>query len=63
MDNLDSIRELFEQNISNAKNQLEIDEIRINFLGRKGKITELLKNMSSIESIEEKKEFGKKYSY
>ena len=60
MDNLDSIRELFEQNISNAKNQLEIDEIRINFLGRKGKITELLKNMSSIESIEEKKEFGKK---
>ena len=44
MDNLDSIRELFEQNISNAKNQLEIDEIRINFLGRKGKITELLKN-------------------
>ena len=32
----------------------------INFLGRKGKITELLKNMSSIESIEEKKEFGKK---
>ena len=60
MDNLDSIRELFEQNISNAKNQLEIDEIRINFLGRKGKITELLKNLSSIESIEEKKEFGKK---
>ena len=60
MDNLDSIRELFEQNISNAKNQVEIDEIRINFLGRKGKITELLKNMSSIESIEEKKEFGKK---
>ena len=60
MDNLDSIRELFEQNISNAKNQLEIDEIKINFLGRKGKITELLKNMSSIESIEEKKEFGKK---
>lgn len=37
----------------------ELNEIRINLLGKKGRITELSKQMGSF-SIEEKKEYGKK---
>ena len=60
MYNLDEINSGLKSAIENANTQSEIDDIRIHYLGRKGIITELLKGLSSIESIEERKELGKK---
>ena len=60
MDNLEELHSLLKNSIENADTQSEIDDIRINYLGRKGKITELLKGLSSINDIEEKRELGKK---
>ena len=60
MENLEELHSFLKNSIENANTQAEIDDIRIRYLGRKGKITELLKSLSSIDNIEEKKEFGKK---
>ena len=67
MDNLDEIYNFLKNSIEKADIQSKIDDIRVAYLGKKGKITELLKNLSSINNLEEKKEFGKteicKYKY
>ena len=60
MENLEELHNTLKNSIENANTQSDIDDIRVNYLGRKGKITELLKNLSSIEDLEQKKEFGKK---
>ena len=60
MDNLDEIYNFLKNSIEKADIQSKIDDIRVAYLGKKGKITELLKNLSSINNLEEKKEFGKK---
>lgn len=60
MENIEELRGFLESSLEKVKTQNEIDEIRVQFLGRKGKITELLKFLSSINDIDEKKEFGKK---
>ena len=60
MDNLDEIFSFLKNSIEKADIQSKIDDIRVAYLGKKGKITELLKNLSSINNLEEKKEFGKK---
>lgn len=44
--------------ISLAEDIKSLEEIRISVLGKKGSITEMMKNLGSL-SIEEKKEFGK----
>ena len=57
MDNLDEIFSFLKNSIEKADIQSKIDDIRVAYLGKKGKITELLKNLSSINNLEEKKEF------
>ena len=60
MDNLDEIYNFLKSSIEKADIQSKIDDIRVAYLGKKGKITELLKNLSSINNLEEKRELGKK---
>ena len=60
MDNLDEILSFLKNSIEKADIQSKIDDIRVAYLGKKGKITELLKNLSSINNLEEKRELGKK---
>ena len=51
------IKNQFEELLSAAKELSALDEIRVSFLGKKGSITGLLKNMGSL-SAEERKTFG-----
>ena len=44
--------------LANVKDANELNDIRVNYLGKKGKITDLNKQMKDL-SIEEKKELGK----
>ena len=60
MNNIDELFSSLKVYIENATTLIDLDNIRINFLGRKGHITELLKGLSTIDDIERKKEFGKK---
>ena len=60
MDNLDEIFSFLKNSIEKADIQSKIDDIRVAYLGKKGKITELLKNLSSINNLEEKRELGNK---
>lgn len=46
------------QNVSEAQNMKALEDVRVAALGKKGKITELMKSLSSL-SVEEKKEMGK----
>ena len=45
MDNLDEIFSFLKNSIEKADIQSKIDDIRVTYLGKKGKITELLKNV------------------
>ena len=56
----DSQWDELKNSIEKADIQSKIDDIRVAYLGKKGKITELLKNLSSINNLEEKRELGKK---
>ncbi len=47
------------QLVSNASSLKALDEVRIEAMGKKGKITDLMKNMASL-SLEEKKTYGAK---
>lgn len=47
-----------EKRISDASSVAMVDEIRVEFLGKKGKMTEILKGLKDL-SVEEKKEVGK----
>ena len=57
MDKISELREEFEQRLANAADLISLDKIRVDFLGKKGRITALLKGMKSL-SNEEKKTFG-----
>lgn len=46
------------ENINNAQSLKDVEDIRISAMGKKGQITELMKNLGAL-SIEEKKEMGK----
>ena len=52
------MKEDVEKRITEATDALVIDQIRVEFLGKKGKITEVLKGLKDL-SPEEKKEVGK----
>lgn len=58
LDNLKVIREEAISLIDKATSLKECEEIRIAMLGKKGKVTEILKNMKNL-SVEEKKVMGK----
>lgn len=52
------IKEELESKLSNIESIKELNDIRVEYLGKKGKITELSSLMKEL-SVEEKKEFGK----
>ena len=58
LENLKAIREEAISLIKESKNLRECEDARIAMLGKKGKVTEILKNMKSL-SVEEKKVMGK----
>lgn len=58
MENIDSLKKELLANINQAKDIKTLEDARINILGKKGVITDMMKNLGSL-SIEEKKEMGK----
>ncbi len=58
-DKIKSLRESLAQELSGALNLVDLDKIRVAYLGKKGSVTGLLKGMKDL-SNEERKEFGKK---
>ena len=54
---VDKIREDLDGAVNNAKSESELENFRVEFLGKKGKITSLLKEMGKL-SDEEKRSFG-----
>lgn len=57
MTNLEQILSDFNSQISAIANKQQLEEIRINFLGKKGFVTELFSQLKNL-SVEEKKSFG-----
>lgn len=57
-ENLLKMKEEVEKRIKEAISAESVDQIRVEFLGKKGKITEILKGLKDL-SVEEKKEVGK----
>lgn len=57
MSNLEQILSDFNSQISGVSNKQQLEEIRINFLGKKGFVTELFSQLKNL-SVEEKKSFG-----
>ncbi len=51
------LQKQFEEALANVQNAIELDEIRVQYLGKKGSVTDLLKNMAAL-SPEEKKTYG-----
>lgn len=52
--------ELIKNTLSSCTTVSELDELKVLILGRKGKITELFKKLSTVTDIEEKKTIGQK---
>ncbi|MDX2083446.1 MAG: phenylalanine--tRNA ligase subunit alpha [Rickettsiales bacterium] len=57
MINLETLQNDFNRQISEIKNKQQLEEIRVNFLGKKGLVTELFSQLKNL-SAEEKKSFG-----
>lgn len=57
MTELENILSQFNSQISQTKNQKELEEIRIQFLGKKGLVTEIFSQLKNLPT-EEKKSFG-----
>ena len=57
-DKIEAARLKFKEQLSNAKSVEDIENLRIAFLGKKGDITELLKQLKDV-AAEQKKEVGK----
>ena len=53
------IRQRLEEELKNAKGPEYIEQVRVSFLGKKGQVTELLKELKDVDG-EKKKEFGQK---
>ena len=59
MSDIEVIKSEIEEQIKNANSLKELDDVRVSALGKKGRITELLKTLGSMP-MEERIEFGKK---
>ena len=57
MSNLEALIANFNSQISAVQNLNQLEEIRINFLGKKGLVTELFSQLKNV-AVEEKKSFG-----
>ena len=51
------VRESFAKALAEVSDAAELDKLRVEYLGKKGLVTDLMKDMKSL-SIEEKKTFG-----
>src|SRR5574344_1766867 len=58
MKELNDLKECFDKEALHIKSLKELNDLRINYLGKKSKIQELTNNMREL-SIEEKKEYGR----
>ncbi|MBQ7285366.1 MAG: phenylalanine--tRNA ligase subunit alpha [Alphaproteobacteria bacterium] len=58
MENIENLKSQILGDISNAQDVRTLEEVRVGVLGKKGRITEMMKNLGSL-SLEEKKEMGK----
>lgn len=58
MENLENLKTEIVNSINGAQDIKALEEIRVGVLGKKGKITEMMKGLGTL-SIEEKKEMGK----
>ena len=58
MENIENLKSQILGDISNAQDVKTLEEVRVGVLGKKGRITEMMKNLGSL-SLEEKKEMGK----
>ena len=59
---IEKIEEEFKHLLEKCNDLQTLQDIRVNFLGKKGKVTKLTKEMSLKVSIEERKEFGKLFN-
>ena len=60
MDNkIAAIKEQFLAELAKAENSADLEAIRVAYLGKKGFVTELMKEMKDL-SVEDKKTFGQK---
>ncbi len=57
MDKISELRAEFEKKLTQIADLVDLDRLRVDYLGKKGSITALLKNMKAL-SNEEKKTFG-----
>lgn len=58
MENIENLKSQILGDIANAQDVKSLEEVRVAVLGKKGSITEMMKNLGSL-SLEEKKEMGK----
>ncbi len=58
-DKIKNLKENLENELSKSSDLVDLDKIRVAYLGKKGSVTDLLKGMKAL-SHEERKEFGKK---
>ncbi len=59
MDELSTIEQEFDTELSNITDEKKLDEVRVSFLGKKGKITNAMSKIRDI-AVEKRKEFGQK---
>ncbi|MEM7183464.1 MAG: phenylalanine--tRNA ligase subunit alpha [Spirochaetota bacterium] len=59
LEEINSLQKTAESQIQTTKSEQELDKLKGEFLGKKGKLTAILKNLKSL-SMEEKKEIGGK---
>ena len=59
LEKVKEIKELFEKDVLNINDLKTLNDIRTEYLGKQGKITELSKMMRDVPN-EDKKEFGMK---
>ena len=58
LENVNNIRKELEEDLKNTKNIVELSNLKVKYLGKKGLVTSLTANMKDL-SIEEKKEVGR----
>lgn len=56
-DKINSLADLFAQQLAEATNETALEKVRVDFLGRSGHLTDLMTALKEL-SLEEKKEFG-----
>ena len=57
-DKIKSLKIQLQQELKNIENLVDLDAVRVAYLGKKGSITSLMKNMKDLTN-EKRKEFGK----